>query len=158
MKLTMNKKVDFEAKFLKVDAGVRYWDDAKVNGVKDTDCEETANAPTVPCAEHVGEQNRVLRGSNWRWHPVIDIDAGKIINWKQGVTADIHYKVCDDGIYEVTDANGNVISTLEGYVPDIMCPADEGYGDYIIMYVDEDGIIEGWDKRLISEFADIEND
>lgn len=158
MKLTMNKKVDFEAKFLKVDAGVRYWNDSKVNGVNDTDCEETVGAPTVPCAEHVGEQPGILLGSSWRWRPIIDIDAGQIINWKQGVTADIHYKVCDDGIYEVTDANGNVISTLEGYVPDIMCPADERYGDYIIMYVDEDGIIEGWDKRLIGEFSNSEED
>lgn len=38
MKITINKPTDFEAKFLKVDAGVRYWEDAKVNGKYDTDC------------------------------------------------------------------------------------------------------------------------
>lgn len=158
MKLTIKKPMDFEAKYLKVDAGVRYWNDAIVNGVEDTDCEETEGAPTIPCAEHVGEQPGVLCGSSWRWRPVIDIDAGKITNWKQGTTAHIHYKVCDDGVYMLTDAEVNEIVTLEGYVPEIMCPADEGYGDYIIMYVDENGIIEGWDKRKISEFADIQND
>lgn len=158
MKLTIKKPIDFEAKYLKVDAGVRYWNDARVNGVEDTDCEVTEDAPTIPCAEYIGEQKRVLYGADWRWRPVIDIDSGKIINWKQGVTADIHYKVCDDGVYTVTDQEGNEIVTLEGYVPEIMCPADEGYGDYIIMDVDENGIIEGWDKRKISEFADIQND
>lgn len=158
MKLTIKKPIDFEAKYLKVDAGVRYWNDARVNGVEDTDCEETEGAPTVPCAEYVGDQPSVLCGSSWRWRPVIDIDAGKITNWKQGTTAHIHYKVCDDGIYTVTDAEGNEIVTLEDYVPEIMCPADEGYGDYIIMYVDENGIIEGWDNRKILEFMDIQND
>lgn len=158
MKLTIKKPIDFEAKYLKVDVGVRYWNDARINGVEGTDCEETKGAPTIPCAEYVGEQNRVLRGSDWRWRPVIDIDEGKIVNWKEGVTASIHYKVCDDGIYKVTDADGNEIVSLEGYVPDIMCPADKGYGDYIIMYVDENGTIEGWDNRKILEFADIQND
>lgn len=153
MKLTINKPVNYEAKFLKVDAGVRYWNDAKVNGVEDTDVEETGNAPTIPCAEYMSEQNRVLHGNDWRWRPIIDIDEGKIVNWKQGVTAHIHYKVCDDGIYEVIEANGNVVAAHEGYVPNIMCPAGEGFGDYIIMNVGENGIIEGWNKRLLSEFT-----
>ena len=38
MKITINKPTDIEAKFLKVNAGVRYWEDAKVNGKYDTDC------------------------------------------------------------------------------------------------------------------------
>lgn len=158
MKLTINKPVDYEAKFLKVDAGVRYWNDAKVNGVEDTDVEETGNAPTIPCAEYIGEHPSVLRGSSWRWRPIIDIDEGKIVNWKQGVTAHIHYKVCDDGIYEVIEANGNVLAAHEGYVPGIMCPADEDFGDYIIMNVDENGIIEGWKKELIRNLVEERED
>lgn len=35
MKITINKPTEFEAVYLKVDAGVRYWEDAEVNGVKD---------------------------------------------------------------------------------------------------------------------------
>lgn len=158
MKLTINKPVDYEAKFLKVDAGVRYWNDAKVNGVEDTDVEETGKAPTIPCAEYIGEQPGILCGNSWRWCPMIDIDEGKIINWKQGVTAHIHYKVCDDGIYEVIEANGNVLAAHEGYVPDIMCPADEGFGDYIIMNVDENGVIEDWKKELIRNLVEEQED
>lgn len=39
-----------------------------------------------------------------------------------------------------------------------MCPADEGYGDYIIMNIDEDGIIQGWRKDLISRIIQEEED
>jgi len=44
----------------------------------------------------------------------------------------------------------------DGYVPDIMCPGDEGYGDYIIMTVNESGVIEGW-KQTLSGF-DLEDE
>lgn len=36
MKVTINKPIDIEAKFLKVDAGVRYWEDSEINGVSDS--------------------------------------------------------------------------------------------------------------------------
>lgn len=37
MKITINKPTEFEAVYLEVDASVRYWEDAEVNGVKDID-------------------------------------------------------------------------------------------------------------------------
>lgn len=153
MKIIINKPIEFDAIYLKVDAGVRYWDDAKVNGEYDTNCDDLENpaaAPTIPCAEYVGAQHRVLHGENWRWRPLIEIETGKIVNWKQGITANVHYKVCDDFICDITDEDDIAIASYNGYVPKIMCPADEGYGDYIIMNIDEDGIIQGWRKDLIS--------
>lgn len=153
MKITINKPVDFEVIYLKVDAGIRYWNDAKVNGVEDTDCDETNSAPTMPCAEFVGDQKLVLRGYDWRWRPLIDIENGIIVNWKQGTTANIHYKVCDDFQCDILDGNKEVIASHDGYVPDVMCPADEGYGDYIIMNIDEDGFIQNWNKELIRKLV-----
>lgn len=47
MKVTINKQV--EAKLLKVDATVRYWQDSEINGAKDYDCEEEPNEPKMPC-------------------------------------------------------------------------------------------------------------
>lgn len=126
-----------EVATLHVDAGVRYWEDTTVDGVDD----EKGNL--IPCRE--GD----------RWKPIIDLETGKIINWKKGITADIHYKVCDDGEYGIVDAEGNIIKTIEGYVPNIMCPKDEGYGDYIIMDVDENGFIADW-KPDVSVFNDDE--
>lgn len=158
MKLTINKPTDFEAKYLKVDAGVRYWEDTVINGVQDTDCEETDGSPKMPCAENIGERHGVLRGNDWRWRPVIDIDNGVIVNWIKGTTARVHYKVCDDGVYTITDKDDNGIVSYDGYVPNIMCPADDGFGDYIIMCIDADGKIENWNKELIKELVKEEED
>lgn len=147
MKITINKPTDFEAKFLKVDAGVRYWEDADVNGVSDNE-----NPPTIPCAEFIHA------GDEYRWRPIIDIDNGVITNWEKGFTAQVHYKVCDDGVYTVTDKDGNTIVEHEGYVPSIMCPAKNGYVDYIIMNIDENGFIQGWKKELIKKLIKQEED
>ena len=78
------------------------------------------------------------------WCPVIDLDDGTILDWPEGITADIHYKVCDEGIYELLSEDMNVVTTKEGYVPSIMCPADNGYGDYVIMKIDDNGKIDKW--------------
>lgn len=45
MKIIINKPTEFEAVYLEVDAGVRYWDDGYINGMEDTDCEETDGIP-----------------------------------------------------------------------------------------------------------------
>lgn len=82
MKITISKPTEFEAVYLKVDAGVRYWEDAEVNGVSDSE-----NPPTIPCAEFIYADNE------HRWRPIIDIDNGVITNWKKGFTAQVHYKV-----------------------------------------------------------------
>lgn len=156
MKITINKPTDFEAKFLKVDAGVRYWDDGYINDVED--CDSINGSPKMPCAEFVEEQYRILRGGKWRWRPLIDIEAGQIVNWEQGITAHLHYKVCDDFQCEILDADKNVITSYEGYVPKVMCPADEGFGDYIIMDIDENGFIQGWRKDLISRIIEEQED
>lgn len=154
MKITINKPTEFEAVYLEVDAGVRYWDDGYINGMEDTDCEETEGIPQMPCAEYMGEQHRVLHGENWRWRPLIDIETGQIVNWYQGTTANVHYKVCDDFACDILDGNKEVITSYEGYVPNVMCPVDEGYGDYIIMNIDENGFIQGWKKERISKIIE----
>ena len=125
-KIKIEKEVDI--KLLKVVAGVRYWEDSQVNG--EDDDEEGSN---IPCKD--GDS----------WCPEIDIETGKILNWKQGVKAHIHYKVCDDGIYVLLDDKGDVVHTKEGYVPECMYPLENGYGDYIIMIIDENGVIEDWE-------------
>ena len=123
------------AKMLHVEAGVRYWEDATVNGVEDTD------GILIPCRD------------GYSWTPIIDLAKGKIINWQTGVAADIHYKVADAGIYILKDADDNEIARIENdYVPDILCPEEEGYGDYIIMKVSADGQIQNW-KITPDEFV-----
>lgn len=126
---------DVEVKTLVVSAQVRYWEDAEVNGKEDTE------GNLIPCRN----------GENWE--PKIDLEAGVIANWPAGTVAKIHYKVCDAGIYQLADAAGKIIKEIDGYVPSIMCPADNGYGDYIIMNVDASGKIDKWRVDL-SDFEE----
>jgi hypothetical protein len=126
MKTKIKVEQEVDVKVLSVSAGVRYWEDGEVNGESDTE------SGTMPCKK--GEM----------WCPEIDIETGRILNWTEGVTARVHYKVCDAGVYILSDANGNTVSELEGYVPECMCPAENGYGDYIIMEIDAKGMIKDW--------------
>lgn len=130
-------KKELKVKTLHVSAGARYFEDSTANGIEDSNHQ-------MPC----------IKGDYWC--PIINIDTGQIINWENGVEADIHYKVCDDGIYTIKDENNNVIITKEGYVPDCLCPDDEGYGDYIIMNINKDGFINKW-KPDFEDFKDEED-
>jgi hypothetical protein len=127
MKVDIQTTIETEIKTLKVRAVVRYWEDASVNGEVDTD------GKLIPCRE----------GNSWE--PVIDIDTGQIINWEKGKTAKINYKICDMGSYYLKDDEGFTADCIENsYVPMIMCPGGNGYGDYIIMNIFADGSIENW--------------
>ncbi len=125
-----------KAKFIEVSAEVRYWEDTELNGVEDTN----GNIP--------------LR-SDKLWIPIIDLETGIIQEWPIGNVADIHYKVCDQGEYWLLDEHKNRIAKWKDfYVPNsILCINDNGFGDYIIFKVDENGKIKNWRKP----FLDLEN-
>ena len=131
MKTIIKVEKEVEIKTLEVKAGVRYWENAEVNGVDDD------MGDLIPCRE----------GDYWR--PVIDFDNGVILNWIKGTVAKIHYKVCDDGSYFLKDEKGEVVLKIEDdYVPKVMSPAEGGYGDYIIMKIDSEGKIAKWKPSL----------
>lgn len=106
------------------EAGVRYWEDAYVNDIEDTD------GTLIP-----GRDGDV-------WRVKIELATGKIEGWPEGTAADIHYKVCDAGQYWLLDAEGRKVAYRDGYVPgSFLCHGYEGYGDYIIMTIGPDGQI-----------------
>ena len=125
-----------EATHIEVEAGVRYWEDACVNGIN-----EDNDSPTVP----------LRKGDTWC--PRIRLADGVIEGWPQGVTADVHYKVCDAGLYWLTDEAGKRLARWNGYyVPNyFLCPIKSGYGDYIIMTIGADGQIEGWREPHVDD-------
>jgi len=125
--ITINRPTKVNAVYLRAVCGVRYWDDGEVNGKQDDE-----DTPTIPFA------------TNGNWAPLIDIDTGHIVDWPEGTTASVHYKVCDDGRYELLDADCNVLTRIDGYVPRIMSPKENGYGDYVIMDIEADGKIADW--------------
>lgn len=133
MKVQAKITQDIEVTAIQLSAGVRYWEDADVNDTEDAD------GTLIP----------FRNGDNWE--PVIELDTGRVRNWPEGTKADIHYKVCDDGEYKLLNAKGQVVATRAGYVPDILSPGGEGYGDYIIMDIDADGLVKGWYAEIEPE-------
>ena len=142
MKVIVNRPVEIDVKHLFVKARVRYPEDAMLQeGPDDAWGEDDNDQPKMPCMEYI-ECNR--RTSSWHWCPVIDLATGRITNWKQGVRASISYKVVDEFECYITDSNDKIVTKYEGYVPSFMAITDEGYGDYIYLEVDENGMIENW--------------
>lgn len=135
MKFDRMVKETVDAAYLHADMGVRYWEDARVNGVEEGD------DPTIPFAE----------GDSWRI--TIELETGRIVNWPYGVTASTYYKVCDAGVYHLLDAQLAEVAKKDGYVPAMLSPGGEGFGNYVIMDIDGDGRIDGWHADL-SYFAD----
>lgn len=148
MQVKVKREVVMNATTILVNAYVRYWEDGTINGVDDH-----PTMPTMPCAVN-GDKGH-------RWVPIIDIETGQIRNWREGVTASIYYKVCDEFECRILDEKSGercLIKDYEGYVPDFMCPKDCGYGDYIIMDIDENGFIQDWDKAEVKGFIENEEE
>lgn len=141
MKILVKEIKEVEVVKLNVLAKVRYWDDTDINGEKDT-----VDGDNIPCKK--GDY----------WCPEIELSTGKILNWENGVSAEVHYKVCDCFTGHLLDSNEKIIASIENdYVPSIMCPKDAGYGDYIIMDIDEKGFIQNW-KCDLTEWENIDNE
>ena len=119
-----------KVEYIAVNAEVRYWEDTEINGQEDT------TGSMVP-----------FRDGKY-WKPVIRLDHGVFVNWPLGITANIHYKVCDAGTYSLLDGDMQTVGKWTGdYVPNkFLCHGDNGYGDYIIMKVDAEGFIQGYRK------------
>lgn len=115
------------ARYIEVSAEVRYWEDAYLNGVEDKE-------------GHIP----LRKGSSWE--PVIELATGRVQDWPQGVTANVHYKVCDQGVYWLLDESRTRMAKWKGhYVPDkVLCVGVDGYGDYIIFTIEGDGLIKNW--------------
>ena len=113
--------------YLKVNANVRYWESADVNGIEDSD------GKLIPFREYD------------MWNILIDIKTGIIQNWPKDKSANVHYKVCDMGNYYFLDKNFNELYSLENeYVPKFLSPKENNFGDYIILDIDNNGQIDNW--------------
>lgn len=127
----------------------RYWEDSEVNGVEDD-----AKSPKMPCVRMV--QNPWTKRDTLAWCPIIDLDTGQITNWQKGVKASIHYKSCDENLIVINDRNSDFFKEYEGYVPSFLYPKECGYGDYVIMDIDENGYIQDFDNNLDDIFGEDE--
>lgn len=120
-------------RYIELSAGALCWIDALLNGVEDV-------AGEIPGR------------NNGRWDAVIDLESGHVLDWPDGIEADIYYKVCDEGKYWLLNEHKERIATWSGfYVPnDILCIGDNGFGDYIILKIEKKGMIVKWKKPDIN--------
>ena len=123
------------ATHLEIEAEVRYWEDATVNGVVD------------------GDGILIPGRSEELWKVRMSIADGKIEDWPDATTASIHYKICDAGEYWLTDRTGRRLAKWRSsYVPaDFLCHGRGRHSDYIIMTIGEGGCIEGYGKPSIDD-------
>ena len=136
--LTITAPRQVAVTYLHVDARVRYWEDATLNGEEDT-------------------EGRIPFRNEDSWCPVIDLCKGKISLWPEGVSASVHYKICDDGDYRLSGPDGHTVAVrLDNYVPAILAPKGGGYGDYIILEIDGEGRIAGWPSPVVLDPEDWE--
>ncbi len=126
MKVNLKIAQNYDVKYLKCRIGARYWEDSFVNGDEDTE------GKLIPLRD--GDD----------WCPVVDVESGIILDWPVGTTAEIHYKSVDDNDFALLDQNKKEITSIEGYVIKMMSPKENGYGDYVIMDIDENGKIQNW--------------
>ena len=140
MKIIRHVRKEIEVKYLKASVHVRYWEDSTLDDMQDAD------------GQMPGRKGEM-------WEPIISLEDGVIANWKIGHKASIHYKVCDEGEYYLLDENHKAVAKMPSgsYVPDIMCPKGDGYGDYVIMDVNSDGMIDKW-KIDLTPFNSIEDE
>ena len=88
------------------------------------------------------------------WCARITVDTGMIEGWPEGLEADLHMKICDEGTYRIIDDKGEIIASIENdYVPNSLIPGS--YGDYIEMKIDGTGRITNWPKH--PTFEEFEN-
>lgn len=126
------KKADADDGLIHVCAGVRYCEDAIVNGVEESDTE-----PKMPFMEKSGSDYY-----DWEWRIAIDPKTGKIQGWPSGVTAKTYYKVCDCFKFKYGDID------YFDYVPAFMDRRGDGFGDYVKVDVDGDGVIANWSESV----------
>lgn len=138
-----------DVKYLKIDVGPRYWEDASIKIEEkwedDIDYLEQKKGTTPKMPFAVKDETKTY--TEYRWQITIDLENAKVLDWPQGVEARVFYKVCDDGTYYLLDADKNVLKKVDCYVPDILSYIENGFGDYIDMKIDGDGNLVGYPKE-----------
>lgn len=158
VKMTINVKKEVELDKIIVKAGVRYWCDCEYsedNGQTWVEAEDDDDITDEEFKKHIPfvvKEDIGYKPSDY-WSFAIDVKEGKVLDWPKGYCISTHFKVCDDGLYQVLDTEGNVIwdsmKTKYYYVPDFLSIGDEGYGDYMYLDIDGEGKIKDWETEGI---------
>lgn len=117
----------------------RFFDGGCIDGINDSHV-----SPRMPCVKAVSNDTADLA-----WCPIIDLNEGKILNWKKGISAFVHYKTVDCNFIIFKDEFENVIKKYEGYVPQFLNTVDNN-ADYVVMDIDSNGYIKNY-RRILDD-------
>ena len=143
-------------RILHVTAGVRYWEDTKIDGVADIGIDELAKDETAKPRMPFAVERKFSKSNEYDWDIKIDVDEGVIIGWSDfNVSASTHYKVCDECEirYYVDD---RLMCHYEGYVPKFLALSDGSWydGDYVVLDIDKNGKISHWDSAIGEDWVE----
>ena len=85
----------------------------------------------------------------------VDINTGKVLNWPKGVSRDFNnIKLVDTGTYQIRNERNEIIAGYKGYVPECLQVDENGFGDYLQFWINEDGYIDDWEfnQEYFDEF------
>lgn len=162
VKILVEKQVKLTS--IRVSAGVRYWHDCEYSedgGKTWIEAEDDTDELNEEFKKHIPSiyKQDLGYGVGDYWDFTIDIDTGKINNWPKNFCLKTHFKVCDDGLYQIIDEDHNVvwdsIKNQTYYVPGFLSLEDSGWGDYIFININQEGFIEHWDvakNRILELF------
>lgn len=165
MKISRKKVVEEDIKYLYAHLHNNWWDGAEISvdggefeevdeaGTQIADMLKPFNAPTNKNYKNFVKDDKIFSMK-------INVDTGEVIGWKKGTILKVYWKIVDEGLYQYLDENDNIIFEYDGYCPSELAIEDSGYGDYIILNIGADGIIENWNpNRVAGEIAQtIENE
>jgi hypothetical protein len=87
------------------------------------------------------------------WQITVNIKTGVIENWSAGISGHVFLKVRDEGVYSLLDENKTLLYHYRGYVPNMLLPPINGFGDYLDLTIDANGKIKNWyDSPSLEDF------
>jgi len=135
--LLSKQKRDEGLDLIRIEPELRYPEDGYINEERDDN--DNPKMPFMVADEKAQD--------GWVWKLEVNIKTGEVIGWPKEVKADVHYKVCD--CCRIKYAGKEYYE----YVPNFLAINDRGYGDYIILTI-EDGKIVDWSEANCREFIE----
>jgi len=156
MKISRKKVVEEDVKYLYAHLHDDWWDGAEISrdgaefeevdedGSQISDMLKPFNAPT-----NIKRFKNFVKDDNI-FSMKINVDTGEVVGWPKGTIMNIYWKIVDEGLYQYLDENDNIIFEYDGYVPNELAIEEVGYGDYVILNIGADGIIEHWNTAQVA--------
>ena len=170
MKIKRKMIVEQDIRYLRATMGVRYWDDCDYSedngqtwnqGFKDNDEDSEYIKKLTPCVV----RKDIGYGESDYLELIIDLEEGKVLNWKNGFCLKTSYKVCDDAEYVFLDENMNEVVNItkeynQYYVPAFLSGECSRNDDYLNINIYGTGHIEHFEemKYEIENYFDDLND